>query len=172
MQYGSTMTRHLVRTHNIRISYLDKDILLFEHDASGEFLHMKIHSQAASAHACSVSYTLCMPIGSVFAASSGPHNWEVLAQSRCKKIRALAIFPKSYQHCAKQQCTDRPHQDATRNRKLPPSTRPSYYILFTDGEQGPTQNSTIADDNLLPDAWIHFKPALVCSAKVLHMLLG
>ena len=37
LHYGTVMTRHLVRTHNIRMSYHGRDILLFDGDAAGNF---------------------------------------------------------------------------------------------------------------------------------------
>ena len=76
---GLAMTRHPVQTHNIRISYLDKEILLFDEDASGAFRHAKLCPVVATSHAHAVGKTLCMSIGSVFDSNVIPCDWEVFA---------------------------------------------------------------------------------------------
>ena len=66
-----------------------KEILIVDDEASGSFRHVNLHPQVAAAHTYSVVQTLYMPIGSVFGANVVPHNWEVFAQSRCKKTEHL-----------------------------------------------------------------------------------
>ena len=47
---GLAMNRHLFKICNIRISYSDKEILLFDEENSGSFLHTKLQPQVASSH--------------------------------------------------------------------------------------------------------------------------
>ena len=80
------MTNHLVQIHNMRFSYPNKVILLFDYDASGAFLHAKLYPQDAVANVCSFGQTLCMPVSPVFGTNFSPHKWEFFAQSLCKKM--------------------------------------------------------------------------------------
>ena len=82
LNYGIAMTRHLLCTWNLRISYLDTDILLFDDDAAGVFHHVKIHPEVAAAHVYSVGQTLHIPIGSTFDSNVSPRNWELFAKFR------------------------------------------------------------------------------------------
>ena len=72
--------------------FLNTDILLFDDVGSGLFRHVNLYPQGSAARTCSVGQTLCIPIGSVFGANFSPHNWEVFAQSRCKKNGALLVL--------------------------------------------------------------------------------
>ena len=60
---SSAMTRHLVRTHDIRFFCPDKDNLLLDYCDSGALLHVRIHPQASTANAYSVGQNLCTTIG-------------------------------------------------------------------------------------------------------------
>ena len=66
------MTRHIVRTCDIRTSYHDQDILLFDDDAAGAFHHVELHPQVDAAHSYSARQTLYIPIGTVFGAKLSP----------------------------------------------------------------------------------------------------
>ena len=90
---GSPMARNLAQTHNIRTSCPDKEILLINEDALGEFLHAKQHPLVAVAHALSVIKIIFVLIGSVFGASFSPHEWEVFAQSHCKAVEHFQSSP-------------------------------------------------------------------------------
>ena len=83
------MKRHVVQAWNIRISYPDKEILLFNDDASGVFLRVKLYLQVVLAHVYSADQTLCMLIYSKFGASVSSIHLEEIARSRCKKAEPL-----------------------------------------------------------------------------------
>ena len=70
-----------------------KEVLIFDDDTSGEFLHIKLHLQVTAVYALSVGQTLFMPIASVFGSKFSPHTWEVFTQSRCKKTEYLQSSP-------------------------------------------------------------------------------
>ena len=72
LHYGTAMTRHLFRMHNIRISYHNRDIMLFDDDAAGAFRHVKLYPQVAAAHSYSFGQTLYVPIGTVAGANVTP----------------------------------------------------------------------------------------------------
>ena len=177
LHYGSALNRHLVQIYNLRISYPQTDILLFDDDAAGAFRHVKLHPDVAAAHAYSVGQTLYVPTGSVFGSNVSPHNWEVLAQSRCmlaehlqsttdldlltqkhKALLDLVRIPKDLDKCP---------------QLLVPATRDNLNPgVFLNGTRGPTKNAMFVDDNLLADIWSHLRPALATSAEALFTLLG
>ena len=68
------MTGHLTQIHNIIISCPDKEIILFDEDASGVFRHVKLQPQVVASNAFSFGQILRAPIGSVFGANVGPQN--------------------------------------------------------------------------------------------------
>eukprot|EP00957_Ditylum_brightwellii_P068819 5224078-Ditylum_brightwellii.AAC.1 len=45
--FGSAMPNHLIRIWNLRISYPDNDILLWNDDATGAFRQCKLHPDIA-----------------------------------------------------------------------------------------------------------------------------
>ena len=61
LHHWSAMTKHLDQICNIRISYPDKEILIFYEDTSREFRHAKLHLQVALDYAQSSSQNLYTP---------------------------------------------------------------------------------------------------------------
>jgi len=74
LQYRHTFKNHLKRIYNLRITYSNKEILLFDDDASGAFRHIKLHPDVAGAHAFIIRNKLYLPLGSVFGSNISPHN--------------------------------------------------------------------------------------------------
>ena len=143
------MTRYLVQIHDIRISYPDKDILLFDDDASGAFLHAKIHPQVEEAHTHSVGQILCMRIGPVFGGNVSPHNWKVFPQSRCKKEEHLQFssnLDKIVQkHSTLVDLTQLPKYAEKYPSLVQAIAEKTNKGVITDGKWGPSQNSILID---------------------------
>ena len=76
----------MFQTCNIRASYPEKHVLLFDEDTLGIYLYVNFHPQVSSAYVQSVDQTLCMTMFSVFGTNISSHEWEVFAQSFCKKL--------------------------------------------------------------------------------------
>ena len=171
------MTRYLVRTHNIRMSYHNREILLFDDDAAGAFRHVKLHPQVAAAHSYSVGQTLYVHIGTVFGANVGPHDWEVSAQARCKLAENLQSSPNLEQIIHK-------HKELTDLISLPLDTdkHPNLLVqvtsaclcpgVFIDKLRVLTQNAMFVDHNLLANVQEELTPAIPTSAESFFILLG
>ena len=71
---GTAMTRYLVQIHNMRISCPNKEIVIFDDDASGAFRHANLYPQATASHAHSVGQKLCIPVDPFFGSNVSPHN--------------------------------------------------------------------------------------------------
>ena len=84
LQYGYTFKNYLKRIYNLRITYSNKEILLFDDDVLGSFRHIKLYLDAVRSHAFIIRSKLYVPLGSVFGLNVSSHNWEVIALSRTK----------------------------------------------------------------------------------------
>ena len=74
LQYGHTFKNHLKRIYNLWITYSNKEILLFDDDASGAFRYIKLHPDVVGAHAFIIRSNLYVLLGSVFGSNVSPHN--------------------------------------------------------------------------------------------------
>ena len=171
------MTRNLVQTYNIRISYSDTEILLFEDEASRAFYHVKLHLDFAVAQAYSVGQTLRIPIGSIFGSNVIRHNWEVFAQSRFMLAEHFQASPDIKLLLQKHKALLGLFQPPTDLEKYPHFLVPAinYHIIvgvFSNGKQGLTKNTILVDVNLLADTWAYLLPVISTSADALFTLLG
>ena len=74
---------------NIIMSYLEKEILIFDDGTSGSFLHENLYLQVVLAYVYSVGQNIYMSGGLVFGVNISNHNWEFLEQSYYKKVESL-----------------------------------------------------------------------------------
>ena len=82
--------RHLQWIWNLRISYPDIDILLWDDDASGAFRNTKYHPDVCLAFAFRISNMMCVPTGVCFGWNTSPNPWESITWAR--SILATAFF--------------------------------------------------------------------------------
>ena len=80
--YGSAFIRHLESIWNLRITYPDEDILLFDDDVKGAFRHTKYHPDVASAFSFIIEKFLYIPLGSTFGSVTSPSDFEPIARAR------------------------------------------------------------------------------------------
>ena len=73
-QYRYTFKNHLKRIYNLRLTYSNKEILLFNDDTSLAFRHIKLHSDVAGAHVFVIRSKLYVSLGSVFESNVSSHN--------------------------------------------------------------------------------------------------
>ena len=156
MHCVTAMTRHLAQIRNMRMSFSNKGIILFEEKDSGVFLHVMLHPQVSACHVDYSSKILCIPIVSVFGDNFSPHDWEVFAQSRCKKSEHLESSPDL-------PAISQKHSDLIDLIKLPKDTNKYPNILvqvkayrinkgfISKVKRGPTQRAMLVRDNLLED---------------------
>eukprot|EP00957_Ditylum_brightwellii_P111927 8535985-Ditylum_brightwellii.AAC.1 len=45
--FGQILTKHLIRIWNLRLSYPEEDIILWDDDATGAFMQCKLHLDIA-----------------------------------------------------------------------------------------------------------------------------
>ena len=137
---------------------------------------MKLHQKLAESHACSVYQTLYIPISSAFGANVIPQNGRCLHNS-IAKIGTLEVLTRLTYNSAK-------NNALIDLMKLPKDDDKCPHLLAQEivdrinkgiivkGKRVPTQNSILADDNLLVDTWKQLKPALACIIESSIILLG
>ena len=177
LQYGHTFKNYLKRIYNLRITYSNKEILLFDDDASGAFRHIKLHSDVAGAHTFIIRNKLYLPLGSVFGSNVSPHNWEVIALSRTKLAewlqRQLNIREIAKKHKDLLNLIQFPEDVFQPKDGFVQATPDSINTgVIENGIRLPTQNVMFVDDNLMAGTWEHLRPALATSAEALFILLG
>jgi len=82
IRYGTALLRHLIRIWNLRITYADDDILLWDDDVAGAFRLIKYNPEIAQAFSAIVQKTLWIPTGQVFGGNTSAQNFEGLALAR------------------------------------------------------------------------------------------
>jgi len=82
LAYGSTMMLHLIRIYNLRITYPNEIIYLFDDDISSAFRHVRYNPFVAGAFSYIANNTLLIPTSQTFGSNSSPSNYECLAQAR------------------------------------------------------------------------------------------
>ena len=80
--YGSAFTRHLIRIYNLRISYPNQELLLFDDDASGAYKHVKYHPDVAGACSFMIKNMLYVPLGCQFGQTVSGYRWEIIPKCR------------------------------------------------------------------------------------------
>ena len=99
--YGTTFMKHLESIWNLRITYPNTDILLFDDDVKGAFRHSKYHPDIASAFSFIISNLLFIPLGGTFGSITSPANFEPIARARTHLAEALSYrrdLLKKYEH--------------------------------------------------------------------------
>eukprot|EP00957_Ditylum_brightwellii_P088860 6766301-Ditylum_brightwellii.AAC.1 len=80
--FGQALPKHLIRMWNLRISYLNEDILLWNDDATGAFRQYKLHPDIAQGFSFIIEQLLFVPCGNTFGSNTSPVNWEPIREAR------------------------------------------------------------------------------------------
>ena len=72
--YGDAFMRHLTQIWNLRISYPNEELYLFDDDVKGAFRHSKYHPDVAGTFAFSISNYLMIPMGQTFSSIDSPQD--------------------------------------------------------------------------------------------------
>jgi len=173
--YGDALIRHLKRIWNLRISYPNAIIYLWDDDVAGAFRLIKYNPQIATAFASIIHSRLWVPVGQVFGGNTSAQNFEGIAMAR----ECLS----EYMSCAKFSYLKKKHSDILDLIQFehPPSSLPivqafpcSQHTGIMDKNNNPTntQHHMFVDDNhmasLLPD----MKMAQAASIEGLFQILG
>lgn len=76
-EYGSVLSRLLVRIWNLRITYPDKDIILHANDVKSCFRQIKHHPDVMGAFSYIIADILYLSCGLTFGSDFSPQSWEV-----------------------------------------------------------------------------------------------
>jgi len=82
LEYGTVLRQHLIRLYNLRITYPNDTIFLFDDDISSAFRHVKYNPFVAGAFAFIANNTLLIPTAQTFGSNTSPANYEPLAKAR------------------------------------------------------------------------------------------
>ena len=75
---------------NLRISYSNEELHLFDDDVKGTFRHSKYHPDVAGAFAFSISNYLMIPMGQTFGSIDSPQDWKPFARARTHLAYSLS----------------------------------------------------------------------------------
>eukprot|EP00957_Ditylum_brightwellii_P115244 8788790-Ditylum_brightwellii.AAC.1 len=88
--FGSIIPNHLIRTWNLRISYHDDDILLWDDDATGAFRQCKLHPGIAQVLSFMFQQLMFIPCDQTFGSNTKSSNWEPIRRVREIQARWLS----------------------------------------------------------------------------------
>jgi hypothetical protein len=172
--YGTTWTRHLEQIWNLRISYPDLEILVFDDDVSGAFRHAKHNPDIAAAIAFVINEHLFVPTGQTFGSNTSPANWEPIARARALLASHLhnrsGLIEKHKNILDKVQFSEPP----TPQQTFVPAVRDAIHTGVFDklGKRKKPKHNTFVDDNLMANILAHMKQTMAASIESLLILLG
>ena len=174
--FGTALLRHLTRIYNLRISYPNEDILVWDDDVSGAYRWPKYHPGIAAAFAFAVMHWLFIPTGGTFGSTTSPHEYESFARARA----FLA------EHLSRDETLVLKHSNILHLVKFA-SSPPSDPVVFvqatvdfinqgvidpTTGLSIETPHNPFVDDTLMADVRRHILTAMAASLEALFLLLG
>jgi len=177
IQYGTALLRHLTRIWNLRITYADDDILLWDDDVAGAFRLIKYNPEIAQAFSAIVHNTLWIPTGQVFGGNMSAQNFEGLALAREYLAEHLSSSKYSYLLTSK-------HKKLLNliNYSKPPNKSIQYIkavpdalnkgVMGCDGKPVNTPHNMFVDDNVIAEIRPRMKQAQAASAESLFIRTG
>jgi hypothetical protein len=174
--YGGSWLEYLKYLYNLRITYPDKEIVVFDDDVTGAFRQPKYHPNVISAKAYIIGKYLFVPTGLTFGDKPSPPSFEPLARARMALSReyskGLHDIPEFSEYL-----------DRVRFVPPPPpgfqfaQARPDRFnqgiVIPTDGSHPPTEYNMYVDDNLYAAAsHDDMRWAMRCSIAGLIGVLG
>ena len=168
--YGTTFMRHLEIIWNLRITYPDIDILLFDDDVKGAFRHSKYHPDVASAFSFIVANHLFIPMGGTFGSITSPANFEPIARARTHLAEHLSdrtdLLEKYKDIIDRVSFSDEPDKDTNFVQAVADN--------INKGVDNPnkTKYNMFVDDSLFAQTRSKMKHAMAASVEALYMILG
>ncbi|MGH3053954.1 MAG: hypothetical protein ACRDL7_03130, partial [Gaiellaceae bacterium] len=174
MIFGTTLNRHLRRIYNLRVTYKNEDILLWDDDVRAAFRNVKHHPDIASAIAFIVDRLLIIPTGMTFGATFSPPNWEPWARARAALAEHLGTDSSlPITHTALLSAVeydDQPTSLARFSSAKADKFNPG--VLDHEGTPVNTPHSTFVDDNLIAEIKQRMPQAMAASIEALYRILG
>ena len=173
IEYGSSMTRHLIRIANLRISYPTSPLYLFDTDVTGAFRHVKYNPFIASAFSYSANGRVLIPTAQDFGSTTSPSNYEPLALGHAWLSQAYSSSDHSHLLSKHKSYLDMIHFDHTESQSIaslmPDPLNQGVHVL----EMIPnTLHIPHVDDNLMVDTLDRIKQAIVASAESCFTIFG
>ena len=176
IMFGQAWTKFLIAIYNLRITFPDLEIYLFDDDVASAFRQLKYHPNVVSAKGILIGAYLYIATGLTFGDRSSPPSFEPIAQARMALSAELSKgghpvpdFPEYINHV---EFTPPPppelrFTEARADKYNPGVPRPP------DGSFPPVAYNMHVDDNLYAAAGVaHMKWAMRCSIAGLQDVLG
>jgi hypothetical protein len=175
--YGTTFQRHLQRIHNLRISYPDITIYLWDDDVATAFRHTKYNPFIAGAFAYMTEDGLFIPTSQTFGSVTSPSNWEAIAQARAflSEIfsnESFAHLLESQKFYLDQVKWAEPEKTSTSNITAICCSDLINTGVFRDGKAVNTPHYVYVDDTLVADILPRIPQAITASTASCFIMLG
>jgi len=173
--YGSALVRHLQRIWNLRITYPDDIIYLWDDDVAGAFRLIKYNPHVATAFASIINSRLWIPVGQVFGGNTSAQNFEGIARAR--EILSEHLSHPSFSFLIQKHRNildlikfDTPPDTTTFVKAAPCSVHKG--VLDTAGHPTNTPHNMFVDDNHIAATKPYIKLAQAASIEGLFRILG
>jgi hypothetical protein len=174
--FGHAWTKFLIAIYNLRITFPDMEIYLFDDDVAAAFRQCKYHPNVISAKGILIDAFLFIATGNTFGNRSSPPSFEPIAETRMALSTELAKgahpVPEFPDYIEKVKFTPPPSPncrfaEARADKYNPGAPRPP------DGQFPTVEYNMHVDDNLYAAAGVdHMKWAMRCSIAGLQLILG
>ena len=174
--FPAALTNHLRRIYNLRITYPNEEILLWDDDVSSAFRWVKLNPDIAAVFAFTVGNYLFVPTGQTFGSNTSPSNWEVLARARMALgVHILSNRRNELPRLRKKYASYLKLLKIAPQRDTP--ITPAYsdainHGVLVNNEPVPTEMHMHVDDNLMTDTTTRIQDAIVASIASNFEVLG
>lgn len=174
---GTVFQRYLTWIWNLRISFPQEEILLWDDDVKSAFRHVRYMLHVIAAFAFIYMGLLFLPLGCVFGSNVSPAEWEIIGTARCQIAEAMAAAwlasgrtPTPFEVMGRIQWPA-PPAPAT---PYVQAERDAVHEGITDsaGREQPPRYFMFVDDCMLADIRRRMYVAIYCSLASLFLLLG
>ena len=171
--YGRVLQDHINQIWNLRISYPDEDILLWDDDIAGCFRQEKHHPDIAPAYGLIIDMFLYFYVGQTFGSVFSPANNEPIRRAREQLAEALgenpAIIEKHRELLNKVVFSDPPKSGTKFSKAKKCSINAG---VVKQGEVANTPLNTFVDDALIAEIRGRMLQAMANSIEALEIILG
>jgi hypothetical protein len=172
--YGTTWNRHLTQIWNLRISYPDEDILVFDDDVSGAFRHAKHNPDIAAAISFVIGELLYIPTGQTFGSNTSPANFEPIARARtilASHLEGQTNLQEKHKEILDKVTFSEPPTPTTTFVKATKDTIHTG-VFDKNGKKKKSQHNMFVDDNLMANILRLMKQTMAASIESLLIILG
>ena len=92
LDYGNTFTRYLKRINNLRITYSDKKLLLFDNNVSRAFKYIKYYLNVATSYSFDIKNDY-ISLGGIFSSNVIEDRQKIVTKFRCKLTEYYQTLP-------------------------------------------------------------------------------